>query len=81
MMRRLLPVLLDFLRDPTIKLVVTPSDEVLKLRSDLEAAEANIEQLRRDLKRMESKFIMVSELNLQYMDLLNANGIKHRHLR
>lgn len=81
MMRRLLPALLDFLRDPVIQIRVTPSDEVQQLRSDLDAAIAEAEQLRGDLKRMESKFVMASQLNLVYMDLLNQHGIKHRHLR
>lgn len=81
MMRRLLPALLDFLRNPVINVSVTPSDEVQQLRSDLDAANAMITQLRTDLKRMEGKFVMASELNLVYMDLLNQHGIKHRHLR
>lgn len=81
MIRRLIPALLDFLRDPEIHIKVTPSDEVLQLRSDLDAANAEVKQLRTDLKRMEGKFVMASELNLVYMDLLNAHGIKHRHLR
>lgn len=81
MIRRLIPALLDFLRTPEIHITVTPSDEVLQLRSDLDAANAMIAQLRADLKRMEGKFVMASELNLVYMDLLNQHGIKHRHLR
>lgn len=81
MIRRLIPVLMDFLRAPEIHITVTPSDEVQQLRSDLDAANQTIKQLRTDLNRMEGKFVMSSELNLMYMDLLNQHGIKHRHIR
>lgn len=81
MIHRLVPQLLRFLQDPVIHIRYTPSDEVLRLRSELDEANASISQLRKDLKFMESKFVMVSELNLVYMDLLNQHGIPHRHLR
>ena len=81
MMRRLIPALLEFLRNPVINVSVTPSDEVQQLRSDLDAANQTIKQLRTDLKQTEGQLFMAKELNLIYMDLLNANGIKHRHIR
>ena len=81
MIRRLLPVLMDFLRDPEIHVRVSPSDEMCQLRSDLDAANAQLKQLRGDYKRLEGKFVMASQLNLVYIDLLNEHGIKHRHLR
>lgn len=81
MIRRLIPALLEFLRNPVINVSVTPSDEVQQLRSDLDAANQTIKQLRTDLKQIEGQLFMAKELNLIYMDLLNANGIKHRHIR
>ena len=81
MIRRLIPALLEFLRNPVINVSVTPSDEVQQLRSDLDAANQTIKQLRTDLKQTEGQLFMAKELNLIYMDLLNANGIKHRHIR
>lgn len=81
MIHRLIPQLIVFLQNPVVHIKYTPSDEVLQLRSDLDAANNTIAQLRRDLKYMESKFVMSSELNLVYMDLLNQHGIPHRHLR
>lgn len=81
MIHRLVPQLIRFLSDPVIHIRYTPSDEVLQLRSELEEANASIKQLTKDLKSIESKFVMVSELNLVYMDLLNQHGIPHRHLR
>ena len=81
MIHRLIPRLIKFLDNPVVHIMYTPSAEVLQLRSDLEAANETIAQLRLDLKHLESKFMMSAELNLVYMDLLNQHGIPHRHLR
>ena len=80
-MRRLFPAIRAWLQDPWIKIIVTPSDEVVQLREDLAAANAQIRQLRQELGIVTGKFSMASEMNLVYMDLLNQHDIKHRHLR
>lgn len=80
-MRRLFPAIRAWLQDPWIKIIVTPSDEVVQLREDLAAANAQIRQLRQELGILTGKFSMASEMNLVYMDLLNQHDIQHRHLR
>lgn len=80
-MKQLLPLLVQWLQHPVVELRMSPSDEVAQLRAELEAANCKNQELQHDLKVLRSKFVMVSELNMSYIDLLNQHGIKHRHLR
>ena len=81
MIHRLIPYLIGFLQHPVIELRMSSSDEVAQLRAELEAVTEKNRELQHDLKILRSKYVMLSELNLSYVDLLNQHGIKHRHLR
>ncbi len=64
-------------RDPIeIHVRLTPSDEVLTLRSQLEASRQECERLQEELRRLEFQFRCETLINLRLQDLCREKGVK-----
>lgn len=59
-------------------MLLTPSDEVVSLRKQVETLSGELAALRADYNRVEFLYRSESIINLEFQDLLNAHGIPYR---
>ena len=57
---------------------LTPSDEVLDLRRQLEESQQKFRELQTKFNRLEFEFRAESVITQELVDLLRANGIQYR---
>ena len=65
-------------RRPQIEVILTPSDEVQRLRSEVAALQGELEVLRAEVNRAQARYGHECVINLTLQDLLRDHGIPFR---
>lgn len=65
-------------RRPQIEVILTPSDEVQRLRAEISRLEGELEKLRLETNRAQALYGQECVINLSLQDLLRENGIPFR---
>lgn len=77
-MRRRDRYLRSFLRHPRVEVILTPSEEITRLRREIEALHTQLDRLQAEVQRAQSRYGDEVILNLTLEDLLRAHGIRWR---
>ena len=64
----LVRVLADFLKNPVVRVEVTPSEEVRSLREQLRQMTSEFEKLQEQYKQLDSKCCLLLEENIRLTD-------------
>lgn len=59
-------------------MILTPSEEITRLRREIEALHTQLDQLQAEVQRAQSRYGDEVILNLTLEDLLRAHGIRWR---
>ena len=78
MVSSLVSALTSWLRDPHLRVVITPGDDIVRLRSELDDMSSQVDQLRVRLQRTEALYGQEVSLNLSLEDELRSLGIRRR---
>ena len=65
-------------RRPQIEVILTTSDEVQRLRSEVAALQGELEAVRAEATRAQVRYGQECVINLTLQDILRANGISFR---
>lgn len=74
----MLSELLRWLSDPRVELVLTPSDEVQRLRAEVDMLHSQIDDLLLELKRTRTLYGQECNRNMLLEDVLRAHDIHWR---